>query len=246
MYASATIRTKVSKDGRTATVSVPVSFLQRAGRKQILSPPGATPWSATPRLDSALLKAVVRAHRWREMLESGEYASSAELAKAQKINDSYLSRILRLTLIAPDIIEAILSGANPAPFSSTICSSHYQRHGSNSALSSLRRNSCSGGVGANPANLPDFRKQRPEGDFETPKRQTFVYPVLWNVCWRSGSGHSVRVSFRPSTDIELLFETLHSDFALNCSPSHTSRAASQCDSLPPGARTLQKALNLVC
>jgi hypothetical protein len=90
-----------------------VSFLQRGGRKQILSPPGA-PWEAAPRVDSALMKAVVRAHRWRQMLESGEYASSAELAKAQRVNDSYLSRILRLTLIAPDIIEAILSGCQPS------------------------------------------------------------------------------------------------------------------------------------
>jgi len=107
---SPTISTSVSKDGRTATVSVPVSFLQRAGRKQILSPSGAAPWSAAPRVDSALVKAVVRAHRWREMLESGEYASCAELAKAQKINDSYLSRILRLTLLSPEIIETILTG----------------------------------------------------------------------------------------------------------------------------------------
>jgi hypothetical protein len=112
--ASPAISTSVSKDGRTATISVPVSFLQRGGRKQILSPPGAAPWSAAPRVDGALMKAVVRAHRWREMLENGEYASSAELAKALKINDSYLSRILRLTLIAPDIIEAILSGRQPS------------------------------------------------------------------------------------------------------------------------------------
>ena len=100
----------ISKDGRTAVVSISVSFLQRGGRKQILSPPGASPWSPAPRVDGALVKAVVRAHRWRHMLESGEYSSSAELAKAEKVNDSYLSRILRLTLIAPDIIEAILAG----------------------------------------------------------------------------------------------------------------------------------------
>jgi hypothetical protein len=112
--ASPAMRTSVSKDGRTATISVPVSFLHRSGRKQILSPPGLAPWSAAPRVDSALVKAVVRAHRWREMLECGEYASSAELARAQKINDSYLSRILRLTLIAPDIIEAILAGRQPS------------------------------------------------------------------------------------------------------------------------------------
>jgi hypothetical protein len=104
----------ISKDGRTAMVSISVSFLQRGGRKQILSPPGSAPWSPAPRVDSALVKAVVRAHRWRQMIESGEYASSAELAKAEKVNDSYLSRILRLTLIAPDITEAILTGRQPS------------------------------------------------------------------------------------------------------------------------------------
>jgi len=104
----------ISKDGRTAVVSISVSFLQRGGRKQILSPPGTAPWSPAPRVDGALVKAVVRAHRWRHMLESGEYSSSPELAKAEKVNDSYLSRILRLTLIAPDIIEAVLAGRQPS------------------------------------------------------------------------------------------------------------------------------------
>src|SRR6185312_4612852 len=100
----------ISQDGRTAMVSIAVSFLQRGGRKQILSPAGAAPWSPAPRVDSALVKAVVRAHRWRQMIESGKYPSAAELAKAEKVNDSYLSRILRLTLLSPAIIEAILSG----------------------------------------------------------------------------------------------------------------------------------------
>jgi hypothetical protein len=107
-------KTIVSKDGRTATVSIPVTFLQRGGRKQILAPAGAAPWSPAPRVDTALVKAIVRAHRWRQMLESGECASSAELAKAEKVNDSYLGRILRLTLIAPDITEAILAGRQPS------------------------------------------------------------------------------------------------------------------------------------
>ena len=105
-----TSRAQISKDGRTALVSISVTFLQRGGRKQILSPPGTAPWSPAPRVDGALVKAVVRAHRWRELLESGKYVSSAELAKAEQVNDSYLSRILRLTLLAPDIIEAILAG----------------------------------------------------------------------------------------------------------------------------------------
>jgi hypothetical protein len=106
-------KTSVNKDGLTTTVSVPVSFLHRGGRKQILSPPGAAPWSPAPRVDGALVKAVVRAHRWRAMLENGEYGSSAQLAKTEKVNDSYLSRVLRLTLIAPDLTEAILNGRQP-------------------------------------------------------------------------------------------------------------------------------------
>jgi hypothetical protein len=108
--AAQTTKTSISKDGQTATVSIPVTFLQRSGRKQILTPSGEARWSPAPRVETALVKAIVRAHRWRQMLESGEYASSAELAKAEKVNDSYLSRILRLTLIAPDIVEAILTG----------------------------------------------------------------------------------------------------------------------------------------
>jgi hypothetical protein len=110
MTAAQAIKTSISRDGRTATISVPVTFLQRGGRKQILTPPGAAPWSSAPRVDTALVKAVARAHRWRQMIESGQYSSSAELAKAEKVNDSYVSRILRLTLIAPDIIDAILTG----------------------------------------------------------------------------------------------------------------------------------------
>src|SRR5712671_3526007 len=103
-------KTRISPDGCIATVSIPVNFLQRGGRKQILTPRGEAPWSPAPRVDSALVKAVVRAHRWRQMIESGKYTSSAELAKADKVNDSYLSRILRLTLLSPAITEAILSG----------------------------------------------------------------------------------------------------------------------------------------
>ena len=106
--------TSLSKDGHTVTVHIPVIFRQRAGRKQILGPSGSAPWSPAPRVDTALLKAIVRAHRWREMLESGEYSSAAELAKAEKVNDSYLSRVLRLTLLAPEIVEAIVAGQQPS------------------------------------------------------------------------------------------------------------------------------------
>ena len=107
-------KSRITKDGRSVTVHIPVTFRQRAGRKQILTPSGSAPWSPAPRVDGALLKAIVRAYRWRAMLESGEYESAAELAKIEKINDSYLSRILRLTLLAPEIVEAIVAGRQPS------------------------------------------------------------------------------------------------------------------------------------
>jgi hypothetical protein len=112
--ATRTPKNRITNDGRTVTVHVPITFRQRAGRKQILTPSGSAPWSPAPRVDTALLKAIVRAHRWREMLENGKYSSAAELAKAEKVNASYLSRILRLTLLAPEIVEAIITGQQPS------------------------------------------------------------------------------------------------------------------------------------
>jgi hypothetical protein len=106
-------KVSVSKAGDTVTVHIPITFRQRARRKQIIGPPGSAPWSPAPRVDTALLKAVVRAHRWREMLEIGEYACAADLARAEKVNDSYVSRILRLTLLSPEIVEAIVTGRQP-------------------------------------------------------------------------------------------------------------------------------------
>ncbi|NJO55584.1 MAG: hypothetical protein HC834_03620, partial [Rhodospirillales bacterium] len=66
------------------------------------------------RIDNTMVKALARAHRWRRMLESGEFATVQDLAAAEKINPSYLARILRLTLLAPYIVEAILDGRQPA------------------------------------------------------------------------------------------------------------------------------------
>jgi hypothetical protein len=63
--------------------------------------------------DTTLVKALARAFRWRRMLEAGRYATINELAAAEKINSSYVSRLLRLTLLAPDIVEAILDGRQP-------------------------------------------------------------------------------------------------------------------------------------
>jgi hypothetical protein len=65
------------------------------------------------RQDITLIKAVARAFRWRGMLEAGVFATINELAAAEKINPSYVSRVLRLTLLAPEMVEAILDGRQP-------------------------------------------------------------------------------------------------------------------------------------
>ena len=82
----------------------------------MLAPDGAPMPPAAPHVDSTLVKAIARAFRWQKMLETGQYATIKEIAKAEKINPSYVSRVLRLTLLAPATVEAILEGrANAAP-----------------------------------------------------------------------------------------------------------------------------------
>jgi hypothetical protein len=93
------------------TVRVPLAVRKRGGRTTMVAPEGASGWSLPPtRVDSALVKALARAFRWRRMLEGGRYGTIKELAAAEKINESYVCRILRLTLLAPDVVEAILHG----------------------------------------------------------------------------------------------------------------------------------------
>jgi hypothetical protein len=105
----------LSDDGRTVTVHIPISIRRRGGRKFVLAPDGTTDTWAAPsrRVDNAMIKAIARAFRWREMLENAPHATIAEIATAEKINETYVGRVLRLTLLAPDIVEAILGGRQP-------------------------------------------------------------------------------------------------------------------------------------
>jgi hypothetical protein len=96
------------------TVRVPLAIRKpRGGRKLILTPGGMAPRGSTA-ADTTLVKALARAFRWRRMLETGRYGTIDELAAAEKINSSYVSRLLRLTLLAPDIVQAILDGTQSA------------------------------------------------------------------------------------------------------------------------------------
>src|SRR4051812_32580922 len=99
---------KLSDDGRTVTVRLPISIRRRGGRKLVLAPDGTniTVAPVCRHIDNAMVKAIARAFRWREMLENGDHATICEIAYAEKINGSYVSRILRLTLLAPNIVDA--------------------------------------------------------------------------------------------------------------------------------------------
>jgi ParB-like chromosome segregation protein Spo0J len=65
---------------------------------------------ANPRPDETLIRALARAHRWKRLLDEGRYRSASEIAEAENIARSYITRLLKLTLLAPDIQEAILEG----------------------------------------------------------------------------------------------------------------------------------------
>jgi hypothetical protein len=105
---------EISQDGSTLTVRVPLTFRRHGGRKLVIAPQGPDAWAPPrPRVDNTMVKALARAHRWKQKLESGDFATIQDLAADEKINPSYLSRVLRLSLLAPDIIEAILDGRQP-------------------------------------------------------------------------------------------------------------------------------------
>lgn len=109
-------RPRLSRDGKTLTVSIPIALTRQAGQKRVVTP-NAEPWTPAGRLDNTIVKALVRAHRWRNMLESKKFATVRELAKAEKINESYLCRTLRLTLLSPALTEALLDGRQPQSLS---------------------------------------------------------------------------------------------------------------------------------
>jgi len=91
----------------TVTLHVPFRVVKRGGRKEMHLPDGA----AQPRkADNTLVKALARAFRWKRMLQSGEFTTIAELAEREGIAPSYVTRVMRLTLLAPETVEAILEG----------------------------------------------------------------------------------------------------------------------------------------
>ena len=99
----------------TMAIHVPMTFKLRGGRKVIILPNG-TQGNPLPKvtIDNTLVKAIARAFRWRKLLEDGTYGCIEDIARAERINGSFVGRIVRLTLLAPEIVEAIIEGRQPA------------------------------------------------------------------------------------------------------------------------------------
>lgn len=94
----------------TMTLHVPFRIVKRGGRREMQLPHGVRP-ERTP--DNTLVKALARAFRWKRMLDSGEFATIAELAEREGIAAPYLTRTMRLSHLSPDLVEAILDGRQP-------------------------------------------------------------------------------------------------------------------------------------
>jgi hypothetical protein len=102
------MKTNPRPSASNITVHVPLKFTVRGGRKTII---GEAPHRAPKtRFDDSIAKAFARAYRWKRKLDDGTYATVGDLAKAERINESYVTRILRLNLLAPDIVKAALDG----------------------------------------------------------------------------------------------------------------------------------------
>jgi hypothetical protein len=95
------------------TIRIPMRLQRRGGRKLIMMPEGVPVPARKPRRDETLVKALVRAHRWRRRIESGRAKSITDLAEQEGVKLAFVCRLLPLTCLAPDIVEAILDGRQP-------------------------------------------------------------------------------------------------------------------------------------
>jgi hypothetical protein len=104
---------RVDLEVDTLTIRIPVRLQRRGGRKLIMTPEGVAAPARKSRRDETLVKALIRAHRWRRRIESGQAKSITNLAEQEGVTDAYVCRLLPLTCLAPDIMEAVLDGRQP-------------------------------------------------------------------------------------------------------------------------------------
>jgi hypothetical protein len=104
---------RVGLEVDTLTIRIPMRLRRRGGRKLIMTPEGVAAPARKPHRDETLVKALVRAHRWRRRIESGRANSITDLAEQEGVTDAYICQLLPLTCLAPEIVEAILDGRQP-------------------------------------------------------------------------------------------------------------------------------------
>jgi len=95
----------------TVTIHVPFRVVKRGGRREMVLPEGV---EQAREPDNTLVKALARAFRWKRMLESGEFASISELAEKEGIAFTYMARLMRLSLLSPELVDAVIDGHQPA------------------------------------------------------------------------------------------------------------------------------------
>jgi len=105
----------------TISVYVPITFKRAGGRNFIMTPTESVQQYEPPHEKEPLINALIRAFAWKEAIDNGVYQSIREISKKEKISESFVSRIYRLTFLAPDIIEAILDGKQPKTLTLTEC-----------------------------------------------------------------------------------------------------------------------------
>jgi hypothetical protein len=104
----------VSRAGEMIDVRVPMRLRKRGGRKRIVVPEGSEPTATQPNYHDALVLALARGHLWNELLESGEFGSISEIAETVGLDAAYVARLMRLILLSPDIVKAVVEGKEPS------------------------------------------------------------------------------------------------------------------------------------
>lgn len=103
-----------ASNGQIVVVNIPMKMKTRGGRRRIIIPDLLQQkGTARGEYQESMALAIARAHLWKELIDSGKFASISDLASAIGIDPSYAARMFRLTMLAPDIIDAVLSGNEP-------------------------------------------------------------------------------------------------------------------------------------
>ncbi|BAO82876.1 17.2 : Prophage functions [Serpentinimonas maccroryi] len=94
---------------------IPLKIRKRGGRKVVLRPDGQVEAAAkvATQIDQPLLVALTRAFYWQRLLDDGVVGSGSEIAQREGLHHSTVNELLRLTLLEPAIIQAVLAGRQP-------------------------------------------------------------------------------------------------------------------------------------